>query len=261
MKNWWKKFHLFFGLICVVLPMMIFKMTKRKNIHKRHLIYVFISLGFFLVSLKLSSQINLNFAWYFNHSKIDLSDLPFKTMNADSLSFENLKCYISKIECLKDDQVVYAENNSFHLLDAAIEESLKISIACNRPFNKIRFLLGVDSVTSVSGAMGGDLDPSLGMYWTWQSGYINCKIEGTSRLCKNPKKTFQFHLGGYAYPFKNYRVLNFNTNGSDSQHIMIQMADWFKACQLQQTDHLMSPSAKAQDMMRIFSDCFKLSTP
>jgi hypothetical protein len=209
----------------------------------------------------LKAQSSLQINWYFGKQKISLANAPSVAIAGDTLVLEQLKCYVSRLECLQDGQIVYAEKNSFHLIDAATNGDFKISLPNNLKYNAIRFLVGIDSLTNVSGAMGGDLDPSLGMYWTWQSGYINCKIEGSSVLCKNPKKTFQFHLGGYAYPFKNYRVLSFNTNGSDNQHIIIQMADWFKACQLQQTDHLMSPSVKAQEMIRIFSDCFKLSTP
>jgi hypothetical protein len=35
-------------------------------------------------------------------------------------------------------------------------------------YDQIQFQLGIDSLTNVSGAMGGDLDPTKGMYWTWQ---------------------------------------------------------------------------------------------
>ena len=37
------------------------------------------------------------------------------------------------------------------------------------------------------------------MYWTWQSGYINFKIEGESN------QPFTYHIGGYHKPFNTYR--------------------------------------------------------
>jgi hypothetical protein len=44
----------------------------------------------------------------------------------------------------------------------------------------IRFLLGVDSARNVSGIQTGALDPARGMFWTWNSGYVMAKIEGSS---------------------------------------------------------------------------------
>jgi hypothetical protein len=49
--------------------------------------------------------------------------------------------------------------------------------------------------------MAGDLDPIKGMYWAWQSGYINMKIEGKSSSCRTRKNEFQFHIGGYLSPY------------------------------------------------------------
>ncbi len=252
----------FFGLNCVVLPIMKkFINARQRNVCAPNLFCAFISVCLFLFSARVFSQINLNFAWYFNHSRIQLADLPFKTMNSDSLAFESLKCYVSKIVFLQDDKVVYAENNSFHLLDAANVESLKINLACKSPFNKIRFTLGVDSITNVSGAMGGDLDPSKGMYWAWQSGYINVKMEGKSLACKNPQKAFQFHLGGYAYPYSNAKVITLASTHKPEQNIMIQLAEWYKYFELQKFDHIMSPSSQAQKMTLAFSNCFQISAP
>ena len=73
-----------------------------------------------------------------------------------------------------------------------LPSSLALQIPSNIPFSKLKFQLGIDSLTNVSGAMGGDLDPTKGMYWTWQSGYINMKIEGKSNSCKTRKNQFQF---------------------------------------------------------------------
>jgi len=48
----------------------------------------------------------------------------------------------------------------------------------------------VDSLANVSGAMSNDLDATKGMYWSWQSGFINLKIEGKSASCKTRKINF-----------------------------------------------------------------------
>ena len=84
------------------------------------------------------------------------------------------------------------------------EVALCLEIPEDTEFDAIQFNLGIDSLTNVSGALGGDLDPTKGMYWTWQNGYVNFKLQGTSDLCNNPKNEFEFHLGGYLKPFNNY---------------------------------------------------------
>ena len=57
-------------------------------------------------------------------------------------------------------------------------------------------MFGVDSALNFQGVHGGDLDPIHGMYWTWQTGYIHCKIEG---IFINGEKQIPivFHLGGF----------------------------------------------------------------
>ena len=48
-------------------------------------------------------------------------------------------------------------------------------LLANAPFD---LYLGVDSVLNYNGVHEGALDPINGMYWTWQTGYIHCKLEG-----------------------------------------------------------------------------------
>lgn len=57
-------------------------------------------------------------------------------------------------------------------------------------------MLGVDSALNYDGVHGGDLDPIHGMYWTWQTGYIHCKIEGIFEL-SGKRVPLEFHLGGF----------------------------------------------------------------
>lgn len=111
---------------------------------------------------------------------------------ADSVSFVTVKFYLSLV----------ADVNGYILFDAS--QSVKYDVECQHARS---ISLGIDSTMNVSGAMGGALDPSLGMYWTWQSGYINAKLEGTVWNDGQPE-TFQYHLGGYSHPFNAYRPLN-----------------------------------------------------
>ena len=113
----------------------------------------------------------------------------------DSLEVNVFKFYISNISVQFADNTNYSEENSYHLLDIENPNSLQIPLQnyTEKSILKIIFTIGVDSLANVSGAMSGDLDPTNGMYWAWQSGYINMKIQGTSLSCKTRKNAFDFH--------------------------------------------------------------------
>jgi hypothetical protein len=64
-------------------------------------------------------------------------------------------------------------------------------------YRGISFLLGVDSIRNISGAQTGALDPVNGMFWTWNSGYIMAKLEGTSPVSTMPANLIEYHIGGF----------------------------------------------------------------
>jgi hypothetical protein len=133
-------------------------------------------------------------------------DTWFQTKKGESIQFDNIRFYLSNIEFLRDDKSIIKDTATAHLIDVFEPNTLKIDLQ-KIDFGQVktmRFNIGIDSSTNVSGALGGDLDPQKGMYWAWQSGYINMKIEGRSPQCKNRKNVFQYHIGGYLQP--NYSI-------------------------------------------------------
>jgi hypothetical protein len=106
-----------------------------------------------------------------------------------------------------DDKTWIKDSVSAHLIDIFDPATLHVALKKIdlKRLKTIHFNLGIDSLTNVSGALGGDLDPQKGMYWAWQSGYINLKIEGRSPRCKTRKNIFQYHIGGYLQPFYSMR--------------------------------------------------------
>jgi len=161
----------------------------------------------------------------------------------DSIQFETFRFYISGIELMKENKVVWKEENSFHLLDAAKENTLNLPLKtpAGISYDKIKFNLGIDSTTNVSGALDGDLDPTKGMYWTWQSGYINLKLEGKSNLCKTRNQEFQFHLGGYLQPFCALQTIILETDQRKELTINVDVLKWIQHIDLSSKNQVMSP--------------------
>lgn len=92
-------------------------------------------------------------------------------------------------------------DEAYHLIDFSDSVSTTVSLRVPEGiYNEIHFLLGVDSVDQTSGAQTGALDPARGMFWTWNTGYLSFKIEGSSPDSKEPAHGFSYHIGGYRSP-------------------------------------------------------------
>lgn len=139
-----------------------------------------------------------------------------------------------------------------------LESQLKINIQSNqKDFNAIRFNIGIDSVTNSGGVKGGDLDPTKNMYWTWQSGYINFKLEGKSKVCKTRNNVFQFHIGGYSYPNNSLQIVTIPVNHSASININFDLEKLLSGVGLQTTNEIMSPNAKAMQVAKLYKTVFE----
>lgn len=195
--------------------------------------------------------------------KINTVSLPsasyVKLTGKDSIRVDECKFYISNLSFLNKSKVVYTEKESYHLIDITDPKSLQI--ACITPqhlvYDQLSFYLGIDSVTNVSGVMEGDLDPTRGMYWTWQSGYINLKLEGKSSLCSNPRKEFQIHLGGYQKPFLALQKVLLNTPTNPLIDITFDLGELMQSVDLVKAHHVMSPTHEAVRLSEIAARCFK----
>ena len=129
-------------------------------------------------------------------------DSAYALPGGDSVTFHTLRFYLSGLQACAGDRLL-GKPLPPRLLDLGEPSSMRLTLdlPAGAQIDALHFQLGIDSATNVAGALGGDLDPTLGMYWAWQSGYINFKLEGSSPLCPTRHHAFQYHLGGYLAPF------------------------------------------------------------
>jgi hypothetical protein len=207
-----------------------------------------------------AQRVNISFNAALDGKEL-LHDLVLVKNERDTLQINQLKFYISNIQFLKDDELVFTALNSYHLIDFSLPASTSLSIKTFRSisYNSIRFYLGIDSLTNVSGALGGELDPTHGMYWTWQSGYINFKMEGQVNRKDEPSKEFQFHLGGYQQPFNALQKVELNVSDEDIK-IALNLNPFLKLIDLSRDHHIMSPSKKAVELSESLAKNFKVKT-
>lgn len=175
----------------------------------------------------------------------------------ERIVLETLRFYISGIRLLQNDSLVWKEGNSYHLYDLEEARGIVLKVPASVTYNRIRFYTGIDSLTNVSGAMGGDLDPVKGMYWTWQSGYINFKAEGRSTASTHPGKEFQLHLGGYEGPYNTLRQVTLSVEPQRDIDVNFDLQQFLEAAELAKRSHLMSPGPDAVSLSVMASLCFK----
>ncbi|MCC6461985.1 MAG: hypothetical protein IT260_16040 [Saprospiraceae bacterium] len=181
----------------------------------------------------------------------------------DSLLFHTLKFYLGHFEFLNHGATVF-QDPGYHLLDLEAENSLDLlfKLPENLHFDSLRFAFGTDSLSNVSGALGGALDPSRGMYWSWQSGYINAKIEGQAERSPARGHHFQLHLGGYLPPAETLRKVVVSA-APKPRHLRL---DWDLASFFEQIDwptqhSIMSPGPAAAQAATRLAQAFRNHAP
>lgn len=117
----------------------------------------------------------------------------------EDYSVSTFKFYVSHIQLLDESpEAVAKDQQGIFLVDATDEATKTITVKLNSaPFRRIAFQLGVDSIFNVSGAQDGALDPTKGMFWTWNTGYIMAKLEGNSSFSNAPNQALTYHIGGF----------------------------------------------------------------
>lgn len=212
-------------------------------------------LSIILFSVTCKAQVNLNFQSSYLKDKW-LTDSTYSNLK-DSIQISLFKMYISNIELKNGDKTVFKEKNSFHLIDFS-DSSLTSFLLTNKKVNytSVCFQVGVDSTTTLSGALGGDLDPTKGMYWTWQTGYIHFKLEGINNF--SDKKDFVYHIGGFQYPNNTVRKIELKTSKKPTITIDFQLDQLIHQVEKLDVEQVMSPGKAANDISVIISRCFKI---
>ena len=211
-----------------------------------------------LIKFTFSLENNLMIKPVFGTDQLLQLDTPYMSTNKNDLKFKTLKFYLSDIQFSYHDEIVYSDPNRFHLIDAGDESTLLIPLSIRKDalYTTLSFTLGIDSLTSVSGVYSGDLDPMHGMYWTWQSGYINFKLEGNCSNCQPEGKDFEFHLGGYQSPFNAMQKVSLETNGGQIHEISLDLRIFMEEVDLSRRNHIMSPCSEAVLLSKLLAKCF-----
>ena len=207
----------------------------------------------FLFSIACYGQLRIIPSW--DNKALELEQV-YLTENKDSISFSTLKMYFSDFRFREKLSGGITEIDTlifYDLADSSTHVFLKNLEISN--YDDVSFTLGLDSSKNVSGELENAYDPLLGMYWAWNTGYVNLKLAGKSSLVLTKTHDFEFHLGGYRYPLATAQNIEVNLN---DQYIYFDLEKLFsESINLSKNHHIMLPGKDAFLISQGLSDCFK----
>ncbi len=134
---------------------------------------------------------------------------PYTNANGETFKVDKLLYYISNITLKTEDgrEHVVPQEQSYFLVNEADHHSQHISLdgIPEGNYSEVTFTVGVDSLRNTM-----DPDKRTGvldvgkmeekMYWSWNSGYIFVKMEGSSEAAPvgpDGNQRFRYHIGGF----------------------------------------------------------------
>jgi hypothetical protein len=187
----------------------------------------------------------------------------------EKMTFQTLNYYISNVRLKREDGSWWTQPESYYLVkvDENSVPTIDLKNVPNGRYTDIQYTIGVDSTRNVSGAQTGALDPSHGMFWNWNSGYIFIKAEGVSP--DSPNGGFTYHLGGFRES-NNTNALRTNSNnfggstlvvdgdnGSPSIHFYVNTARfWHGGISLEDINTVHMPGQNAITLADNFAGAF-----
>lgn len=143
-------------------------------------------------------KVSFSHLWGMSGGTFALNQDLVHPMNSETMNFTTFKYYVSNLELKKEDGTYWKHPESYFLVNLAdpTTATLEMTNVPTGHYTGFRYTLGVDSLRNVSGAQTGALSTANGMFWSWNSGYIMIKAEGTSPASSSGN--FAYHLGGYA---------------------------------------------------------------
>lgn len=141
---------------------------------------------------------------------LQLNTGTYRNASGESFTPTTFNYFVSNLKLTRADgrEYVVPPDSSYFLIKEAVPASQTITLT-NVPagsYTAVSFVLGVDSLRStmdisrLTGVLNpaGDHTSASGMYWSWNSGYIFLKLEGTSPSVPTDatgRNTFQYHIG------------------------------------------------------------------
>lgn len=208
----------------------------------------------------------IHFSAIANGRPLVAGDSSYKNVHGEGYQINRLQMYVSNLA------MGQSTGSDVYLINVLAGDSITV-VHNDKQAGMLQFTLGVDSALNCSGAQEGALDPLLGMFWTWNSGYIFFKLEGFSPASTGSLGRIEHHIGGYRSPFNAARkiVLPLPKKYLGTQvkpkhlYLRINLDKYWQssraAIKIADQALLMAPGAAACRIANQFTEMFEWATP
>lgn len=153
----------------------------------------------------VKADLSLEFDNIAGASDLQLNTGSYTNAAGETFKVTKLKYYVSNFVLMNTNGTIFTvpQDSCYFLIDesdaATHEPILKVP---EGEYKTLTFMVGVDSLRNTMDIIKrtGSLDPTTtaaDMYWSWNSGYIFFKMDGTSPSIPAMGGVFQYHVGGF----------------------------------------------------------------
>ena len=180
------------------------------------------------------------------------------SVNNKHYSLQTLKFFVSEPRFFSEGEEIQLLQNSAKLVDFSKQESQEWIWLYPTAQNcdSVSFKVGLSEEINTSGVYGGDLDPTTGMYWTWNTGYIHLKVEGIVQDIESDQ--FSYHLGGYLAPNAAIEEVGFSLDRNQI-HLEFDLLEAIKQLPIDSKLHLMQTGEESSQLLKQLANCIHLS--
>jgi hypothetical protein len=203
-------------------------------------------------SHKRNKSLGLQFA-VVDHSKTKVSIGDTLRLTQGYFVLSACKFYMGGIDAINARTHKKKLIHGVVLVNLEDEKSLlwNLHLASRDRIDTLQIQVGIDSLQHADAAYLADLDPINSMYWSWQSGFIQLKLEGTwYGSGKNIGTPVEWHLGGYRYPYGTGQTIR--VPAGNTVKITVDLSAFLEQGLANAPAKIMSPGAPAAALMGIF---------
>lgn len=190
--------------------------------------------------------------------KINIEDgITYTNANSEKYTITKLKYYISNVRFICKGAI--NKSLKYYLVDAEKKDSFQLSTQSTLCVG-IAFTIGLDSSIQTKGIQyDGALHPLNDMYWAWNSGYVNFKLNGTSTQSTSINNKIEYHIGGFKDPFKTQRFIQLPLKNLKNKIIIEVAIDKFWSnIKIAENPITTSPGALAKKIADNFENMFSI---
>ena len=152
-----------------------------------------------------------------------------------------------RIKMMFSEQLIDLSQTNIH--------KISVSIPKHGKMDSIEIGIGIDSAAHRTVAFTNDLDPVNSMYWAWQSGFIQLKLEGQWIQQVNNAVPIEWHLGGYRWPNSTARTIQhpIGVYPLNETLLAIDILPLLEGGLKKYSNKIMSPGEPAAKLMDVFA--------